>query len=134
MRGKDVALENLVTFALVICALGKGYPSTGLMPRKRIGTFAMDSLWIKCANHHLLLSTAIRFEMAGNWPIDDFESKHENPPKNQIVFYGDSDIDFWDLEESFPGLTALKCGVAGCTMEHIQQYGDRFLEKYCPAV
>ena len=74
------------------------------------------------------------FRSQGNWPFDDFESKHEDPRKKQVVFYGDSDIEFWDLQLSFPEFNYLNCGVSGCTMEHLKQYGERFLEKYEPEV
>lgn len=76
----------------------------------------------------------MRAHASANWPFDDFEGKHVEPPPGQLVFYGDSDIEFWDLDESFPGLSALNCGVAGSTMEHAKKFGERFLEKYKPQV
>ena len=84
--------------------------------------------------YFVLLAFYVNFGIAGNWPYDDFESKHDNPAAEQIVFFGDSDIEKWDLEESFPGLGALNCGVGGCTAEHIQKAGERFLQKYRPKV
>ena len=70
----------------------------------------------------------------GNWPFDDFEGKHADPPPDQLVFYGDSDIEFWDVNESFPAMSVLNCGVSGCTMAHVKEFGQRFLQKYRPKV
>jgi hypothetical protein len=74
----------------------------------------------------------VRAHASANWPFDDFEGKHVEPPPGQLVFYGDSDIEYWNLDEFFPGLSTLNCGVAGSTMEHAKKFGERFLEKYKP--
>ena len=49
-----------------------------------------------------------------------FDSKHKAPNTGGIVFFGDSDIEHWgDLDEYFPGLGALNCGVSGATFRDV---------------
>ncbi|KAJ1479447.1 SGNH hydrolase-type esterase domain-containing protein [Baffinella frigidus] len=74
-------------------------------------------------------------KMDDGWPYDIYEGRHPpNPPQGRVVFYGDSDIEFWDLEKSFPGKGHLMVGVSGGWMKHALEYAPRMLEKYAPSV
>mmetsp|Transcript_119637 Transcript_119637/g.208333 ORF Transcript_119637/g.208333 Transcript_119637/m.208333 type:complete len:204 (-) Transcript_119637:341-952(-) len=62
-----------------------------------------------------------------------FDSKHEAPNEGGIVFFGDSDIEYWgDLDDYFPGSGALNCGVSGATFRDVVAYTPRMLQKYKP--
>mmetsp|Transcript_26280 Transcript_26280/g.41121 ORF Transcript_26280/g.41121 Transcript_26280/m.41121 type:complete len:189 (-) Transcript_26280:259-825(-) len=52
--------------------------------------------------------------------------------QGKVVFFGDSDINFWDTDKSFPG--SLNCGVSGTTMTQVFDYTAKMMEKYEPSV
>jgi lysophospholipase L1-like esterase len=58
--------------------------------------------------------------------------KKKAPPKNPIVFVGSSSIRFWDLEKSFPRLTALNRGFGGSHLADVVHFAPRILLKYDP--
>uniref|UniRef100_A0A6B2LC84 AMP-activated protein kinase glycogen-binding domain-containing protein n=2 Tax=Arcella intermedia TaxID=1963864 RepID=A0A6B2LC84_9EUKA len=64
----------------------------------------------------------------------EFDIIHNNPPKDSIVFFGDSDIAYWDVQHYFPECSPLSCGVPGATTNHILRYTPFFLTKYQPKV
>lgn len=69
------------------------------------------------------------------WPYSLYERRHpDDLPRGRVVFYGDSDIEFWDTERDFEGKGYLKCGVSGGHMKHARAYAPRLFEKYAPSV
>eukprot|EP01062_Namystynia_karyoxenos_P049720 TRINITY_DN38189_c0_g1_i1.p2 TRINITY_DN38189_c0_g1~~TRINITY_DN38189_c0_g1_i1.p2 ORF type:complete len:231 (+),score=81.84 TRINITY_DN38189_c0_g1_i1:43-693(+) len=76
----------------------------------------------------------------GLWAAKLFEKRQRNPPQQRVVFFGDSDVEYWDLAAGFSGGLfgvagpPTNVGVAGAEMVHCAAYAPRLLEKYSPKV
>lgn len=51
----------------------------------------------------------------------------------QTVFFGDSIIEFYDMNQYFPEKTIYNCGIAGATTDELLWIVDEAVIKYKPA-
>ena len=67
--------------------------------------------------------------------IAKFDAQFEEKPvKGGIVFTGSSNIKFWKVEESFPGLPVLNRGFGGSVANDLIVYADKVVFRYEPKV
>ncbi len=60
------------------------------------------------------------------------EDRISPPPRGATLFLGSSSITNWDLDEAFPGLTAVKRGYGGSHVSDSIHFAGRILFPYAP--